>query len=339
MVTREAIFRAASAFAATIGVLACDTAPQSTSPRPPCVAEPCVPSPPPPLRRARLEYEVQGRSLTLPVVRGSIGGLPTLFLIDTGANTHALTRWAAKKAKIGLEDKGDSSTDHSGKAMTSLRAARPAIRIEGWGAIPDRETLVIDVPEGLEKLGIGGFLSPQRLPGTVVLDLLRGEMREGRDANEEKGALAEWASFSRPEPRSLPEAVACRDDTTPLGALSFVVPAKIEDQNVSLLVDTGAQRTDLFSGSTAGRAISPRAEAGNQVLLASGKVDTKLLRDGAVVVGDVRAKLDVGLLPGSADPLCPRDGVLAMDVLRRCVLVFADGTFHGRCLATDPPSR
>jgi len=274
------------------------------------------------------------------VVRGRVGKVDTLFLVDTGANTHALTRWIAKKAKLTLEDKGDSSTDHSGKTMTSLRAPHPGLVIDGWGPVPDRDTLVIDVPEGLEKLGIGGFLSPQRLDaGTLVLDLLRGEMRESHDADDEKGALAEWSSFSRPEPRSLAEAVACRDDTTPLGALSFVVPAQVDDQPVALLVDTGAQRTDLFSTSPAGKALSPRAEAGNQVLLASGKVDTKLLRDTPLAVGDVRQRLDVGLLPGSADPLCPRDGVLGIDLLRRCVLVFSKGTFHGRCVVAPEPSQ
>ncbi len=286
------------------------------------------------MRHTRIEYEVAGRPFQLPVVRGTVGGVRTLILVDTGANAHVVTRWLAKKAKLTLENHGDSSTDHAGKAVPTSRTSHPAFVIDGWGALPDRETLVIDVPEGLEKLGIGAFLSPQKLDSaTTVLDLLRGELRESESYDEEKGALAEWASFSRPELRSLPAPTACKDDSNPIGALSFVVPATVDEQSVSLLVDTGAQRTDLFLASNAGKLLLPRTESGESLLLASGKVDTRLLRDAQLTVGEMQTRVDAGLLPGSADAGCPRDGVLAMDILRRCVLVFGGGTFHGRCLA------
>lgn len=319
------------------GVGACEPATPKLPTKPPCAHEPCV-SVTKTMRRARIEYEVAGRSFQLPVVRGSVGGVPTLFLVDSGANTHAITRWLAKKAKLPLENRGDSSTDHAGKPVTSMRTSRPALRIDGWGPLPDQETLVIDVPEALEKLGIGGFVSPQRLDSeTVVLDLLRGEIRESESLDHEKGVLAEWASFSRPEPRSLPEPIACKDDSTPIGALSFVVPATVDDQKVMLLVDTGAQRTDIFGTSTAGKSLLPRAEPGEALLLASGKIETKLLRNTELSVGDVHLRLDMGLLPGTADTVCPRDGVLAMDVLRRCVLVLSKGTLHGRCISASQP--
>ena len=292
------------------------------------------------MRTARIEYEVSGRPFQLPVVQGSVGGVRTLFLVDTGANAHVVTRWLAKKAKLGLESHGDSSTDHVGKAIATLRTSHPRFVVDGWGPLPDKDTIVIDVPEALEKLGIGAFLSPQNLDAkTTVLDLSRGELRESESLGEEKGALAEWASFSRPEPRSLPEPVACTDATNPIAPLSFVLAATVDDQKVSLLVDTGAQRTDLFFTSNAGKSLVPRAETGESLLLASGKVDTKMLRDVPISVGDVRARLDVGLVPGSADPSCPRDGVLAMDVLRRCVLVFGQGTFHARCRGTEDAPR
>lgn len=344
--TTSSCFAGARCALALLGLAAlpmtgCREAPAVVTPtrapaRAPCPTEPCVRSEARKPRLARIEYEVSGRPFQLPIVRGSVGGVPTLFLVDTGANAHVVTRWLAKKAKLSLENHGDSSTDHVGKPVATFRTSHPSFVIDGWGPLPNQETIVIDVPEGLEKLGIGAFLSPQKLDAsTIVLDLSRGELREGASLDEEKGALAEWATFSRPELRSLPEPTPCKDDTNPFGALSFVVPATLDDQRATLLVDTGAQRTDIFLGSNAGRALAARAEAGESLLLASGKIDTKVLRDTAVSVGNVRARLDVGVLPGASDTTCPREGVLAMDVLRRCVLVFGGGTFHGRCIGAS----
>lgn len=304
---------------------------------PTCPTGPCErPKPARPARRARLEYEVEGRPFRLPVVRATVGGVPTLLLVDTGASSHVLTRWLAKKAKLPVDDQGDRSLDHAGREVASLRTSAPRLVVDGWGPLDDRPTLVIDVPEALERLGIGGFLSPQSLGGgTVVLDLLRGELRDTTSPGEEKGALAEWATFSRPEPKSLPDPVACADPSSVLPALTFVLPARIGDEAVSLLVDTGAQRTDLFATSPAGKSLAARAEPGEPVILAAGKVETKVLRATALTVGDVKAEVDVGILPGASTPSCPRDGVLGMDALRRCVLVIGQGTFHGRCLG--PP--
>ena len=39
----------------------------------------------------------------------------------------------------------------------------------------------------------------------------------------------------------------------------------------------------------------------------------------------------VDLIPGAADPYCPRDGVVSMDVLRACVLVLGKTGMAGRC--------
>jgi hypothetical protein len=269
------------------------------------------------------------------VVEGSVGGVRTLFVIDTGASAHILTGWLARKAKLPLENHGDSGSDHTGKKLVSFRTPSPSFVLDSWGKLPEKETLVIEVPEHIEKLGIGAFLSPQNLDAeAVVLDLPRGELREARSLDEEKGRLAEWASLSRPVPRLLPEPVPCRDGST-IGGLAFLVPATFADQPATLLLDTGAQKTDLLAGSVPGKQLSPRAEAGEPVFSASGKLATKILRSTEVTVGEVKSRLDVSILPGSAETLCARDGVLGMDVLKSCVMVFASGTVHARCLASD----
>ncbi len=291
------------------------------------------------LRRAQIQFEVSGRPFQLPVVTGTVAGERTLMLLDTGASAHVVAGWLARKTKLPLERRGDTGTDHAGKAVVTARTPRPGFVVDGWGALEDRATLVIEVPELLERLGIGAFLSPQRLgAGVVVVDLPRGELRESASLDDEKGALAAWASYARPEARSLPEARVCLDRASSIGGLVFVVPASVADQRVELLLDTGAQRTDLFTTSVAGRTLAPQAVAGGTLFAASGKITTRTLRQAELVVGEVRTRLDVDLLPGVSEVGCPRDGVLGIDALRRCVLVFgvpAAGpvTLYGRCLA------
>lgn len=299
-----------------------------------CDGGPCTPQVSS-LRHAPIQFEVAGRSFQLPVVEGTVGGVRTLFVIDTGASAHILTGWLARKAKLPLENHGDSGSDHTGRKLVSFRTPSPSFVLDSWGKIPEKETLVIEVPEQIEKLGIGAFLSPQNLDAeAVVLDLPRGELREARSLDEEKGRLAEWASLSRPVPKLLPAPVACRDGST-IGGLAFLVPATFADQHATLLLDTGAQKTDLLAGSVPGKQLSPRAEAGEPVFSASGKVVTKVLRGTEVTIGEVKSRLDVSILPGSAETLCARDGVLGMDVLKSCVMVFAAGTVHARCLGAD----
>lgn len=344
--------RAACAASSVLAALAgCDGTPAPASPEGTRVAPApsgsgAAPAAGP--RLARLQFEVSGRQFQLPVVTGSVGGVRTLLLVDTGASANMVTGWLARRAKLPLSSHGDTGRDHVGRAVTTARTPKPSLVVDGWGPLPERETLVIEVPEALERLGIGAFLSPQRLDAAaVVLDLPRGELREGRDLGDEKGALAEWASLSRPEARGLPEGRVCLDRASLVGGVAFVLPATLRagaapgadapGNAAELLVDTGAQRTDLLTTSAAGRALAPASEAGESVFAASGKITTRRLRGVDLEVGDVRARLDVELLPGAAESACPRDGVLGMDVLRRCVLVFgrpadAPPSLHARCL-------
>lgn len=344
--------RAAWASSLLVALAACDVPPTPAVPRASVVAPPHLGASdaragPPSSRLARLQFEVSGRAFQLPVVTGTVGGVRTLLLVDTGASANMVTGWIARQAKLPLSSHGDTGRDHVGKTVTTARTSRPSLAVDGWGALPDRETLVVEVPAALERLGIGAFLSPQRLDAAaVVLDLPRGELREGRDLGDEKGALAEWASLSRPEARGLPEARVCLDRASLVGGLAFVLPARLRPpggsppREAELLVDTGAQRTNLLTTSPAGRALSPGSEPGESVFAASGTITTRRLRGVDLEIGDVRARLDVELLPGSTHPSCPRDGVLGMDVLRRCVLVFGQPpggppSLHARCLVDD----
>jgi predicted aspartyl protease len=126
----------------------------------------------------------------------------------------------------------------------------------------------------------------------------------------------------------------CEDDG-PAGGLAFVVPAEIAREKVRLLLDTGAQRSDLLATSEAAKKLaSENAVPSDPLFGAAGRIEGRQLRGVAVRAGGVATTATVNLVQGVADPSCPRDGVLGMDLLRRCALVFgstAPRRVYGRC--------
>ena len=202
--------------------------------------------------------------------------------------------------------------------------------IDDWGAVPDGPMLATEVPPFIEELGIGGFVSPQRLVegdgGAVVLDFVAGEMRTSRY----EGAvhkLGRHGSSLAPNGGRV-----CEDDASPIQGLAFVIPANVEGRSVDLLVDTGAQRSDLLVSSGAGKALAPRSVANKeQLYAASGRMTSRTVKGATISVGGYAVRTDVDLIPGTADPYCPRDGVVSMDVLRACVLVLGKTSMTGRC--------
>ena len=282
-------------------------------------------------RRVPLVFELRGQECPLPLVHGSVGGVPTWMLIDTGANSHVIAGWLARKAKLATHDVGDQGTDHVGRTISTSRVDKHGMTIDGWGPLREGPTLVAEIPEPVARLGIGAFISPQQLGeggGAVVLDLAHAEMRreEARTARELVGTrgveLLGGAAAAR----------ACEDDDSPIKGLAFVVPASVEGTSVSLLLDTGAHHSDLLAGASVARRFLGRTVANKeQVYAASGRITTRTLRRAKLRVGSYATITDVEVIPGQSDTSCPRDGVLAMDVLRSCVLVLDRTNVYGRC--------
>ncbi len=124
-------------------------------------------------RHVDLEFSINSKPFPLPIVHGTVAGVPTLFLVDTGANAHILSGYIARKAQLTTRAFGDTGADHAGHAIETRRAPHPQVHIDNWGDLPDEPMLVTDVPEAVSRLGIGGFISPQQLTSdevSIVLD-------------------------------------------------------------------------------------------------------------------------------------------------------------------------
>jgi predicted aspartyl protease len=290
-------------------------------------------------RTAKLRYEIKGHAFPLPMVTGTIAGHPALMVVDTGANSHVIAGWLARRLGLTMRKLGDTGTDHVGKTITTFRIDKPELAIDDWGALVRVPVLATEVPEAIEKLGIGVFISPQRLVedgDAVLLDLVKGEMRpawwdEARDALAAGGLPLVLGEQAR----------ACEENEGRIKGLSFVLPATVGDERAELLVDTGAQYSDLFTTSTAGERLLDRSLVDKEPMYAaSGKVTARKLNGARVRAGSFAVTTDVGLIVGSSDASCPRDGVLAMDVLRSCTLLLGRARLYGRCAAApaEPPA-
>jgi len=286
-------------------------------------------------RLAKLKYEIRGRPFPLPLVTGTVAGQPVLMLVDTGANSHVIAGWLARKLGLGMKKLGDVGTDHVGKSIATFRVEKPDLAIDEWGALVPTPVLATDVPDVIEKLGIGVFISPQRLVeegDAVVLDLVKGELRPALWEEAHYELSASGAPLVLPD-----QGRACEENEGPIKGLAYVVPATVDSQRVELLVDTGAQHSDVFTTSAAGQRLTAQSTVNKEPMYtASGKISARKLKGARVTAGSFSVLTDVDLIGGSADSSCPRDGVLAMDVLRACSLLLGRSKIYARCAAPPP---
>lgn len=280
--------------------------------------------------RATLKFELNGRKFPLPLVHATVAGEPVWLIVDTGANSHVIAGWVAKRAGLAMRPLGDVGSDHAGRAVTAFTVEHPNVMVDEWGPLADGPMLVTDVPDPIARTGIGGFVSPQMLAAAdegVVLDMPAHEMR-----------TTPWDDGVREVQEHAGRDVApggvrlCEDTSSSIRGLLYVLSASVDGHGVELLLDTGAHRTDVFTTSRAGRLLGGRARPSKElVYAASGLVRTSLVRATDVKIGDWSLTADIDLVPGVADPMCPRDGAASMDALGSCLLLLGRKELQGRC--------
>jgi predicted aspartyl protease len=329
--------RAVGLAALAIGLAACGPTPDARSPHSRRTAHATVANATPEdahLRHAKLIFRARGKAFPLPLVEGKVAGHPTKILIDSGASSHVVAGWLARSLGLSMKKLGDVGTDHVGKQIQTFRVEGAKLSIDGWGRLAESPVIAMDVPEIVEKLGIGAIVSPQQLASGkngVVLDLRDGVLRTApfvETAHEMAGTGSPLVTLG--------EARVCEDRDSAIPGLSFVIPATIDGQRANLLLDTGAHHSDLFTSSPAGQKLAPRSVPNrDEVFTASGKLVRRVLYQVKLAAGSFAATADVDLILGAPDPSCARDGALAMDVLKSCVLLFGRGKLAVTCGPAD----
>jgi len=252
------------------------------------------------------------------------------MLVDSGTNTHVVAGWFARKIGLPMRSEGDSGRDLRGRPIQTSRIDNADISIDGWGPLARGPVLASEVPVVVEQLGIGGFISPQQLVGergdAVLLDLAKGELRGVRwDETQRELAATGIPLLASGQGRM------CEETMGTIKGLAFIIPGLVESQRVELLLSTGAQHSDLFATSAAGKRLASRGVAGGASFTASGRVVSRVIKGAKVEVGSVSRSIDVELMPDAGDTECRRDGLVAMDVLRSCALLLGRGQLFGRC--------
>jgi len=265
----------------------------------------------PAARRVSLEREGH-----LAVARGTVNGHPIRWLLDTGSDVHLVAGWFARRHALPLGNAATFATDHVGKPVPTSRAD-VVLALDGWGPLVATNVFVSDMPDVFETLGIGGIVSPQALDEEVWLDFAGGEMRTagGGAAGAPIGPVRACAETDGWRKRSL-----------------YVAAVTIDGTAADLLVDTGAERTDVFLGSAPGKRLVARSvERSHAKHTMSGGVRARTVLGADLATGGVASAVDVDLVDGAPDATCPRDGALGMDVLERCAIRVGKTDLAARC--------
>jgi len=100
-------------------------------------------------RRVALRFDLNGRKFPLPLVHGTVAGEPVWMLVDTGANSHVIASWVARKVGLSMHALGDVGSDHTGRAVSAYTVEHPGVTIDDWGALADRKaTTILYMPRG-----------------------------------------------------------------------------------------------------------------------------------------------------------------------------------------------
>jgi hypothetical protein len=299
-------------------------------------AHTCAPPPPGSVvgREAVVRFEIDGHPTSspfaVPVVRATLAGHPTYLVVDSGANTHFLGAALVRDAGLHAERAG-TATDAADRPESLDALAHPALSLEGWGPLALDVVGVVDFPEAFARVGIGGVISPQLLAprGEVVLLDLPGARLRGMTLPDAIARLGDDApSLTGSWVR------ACSSAANDVDNVVFIAPASVSGRDATLVLDTGASGSSVLSTSSAGASLAPLSAPSPFATFGVGtQLATRIVRDGRVHVGEVDAASTIVITQTAATPgeVCPHDGLIGMDVLHRCVLVFGGSHFLGRC--------
>ena len=192
------------------------------------------------------------------------------------------------------------------------------------------EAVVVDFPSELRRYRFAGLLSPQLLAGSgeqVNLDL-RGPTLTIRPL--ESALTRVSAAFD--------DTRVCRNSESAFVNRLYGASISLVGQSASVLLDTGSTTTVLNRDSPAMRALQFRSieDVGAQGV-GGGVLAIRRIPNVVMQRGRATTMLDLNI--GKASSSCGPDGLLGMDALRECSIVFSEASMSWSCDAAIPPGR
>ena len=244
-----------------------------------------------------------------PLVAGSVGGIDTLVVLDTGSDVHILTKELVDELGLDVEE-GEEGVDHSGATMPSWSVADVPFAL-GDAELLLREIVSIPAPGPFPPKGIGGILSPQHLhpSAVVVIDLAADELLLVDGDDDE---VAAWLAGRTPglETLSLERDPAFT---------SVVVPAAVRPfAEMPTLLNTGGKQTEFSSAAV------PGLGDGSPERIGAGVSDADVLGSsgGAQVITVAGRDVPVEQL-AVRETMHDPQGMVGADVLRGTVIACA----------------
>jgi predicted aspartyl protease len=248
------------------------------------------------------------------LVEGHVGDHPTRFIVDTGASVHAIDATVAKAAKL----------------PSSVNAS--VISLEGWGALPAKGAVVVELPAPMRAHGIGGIVSPQLLAeggDAIVVDFVKRELRLRPKSTAWSEVQDAGAMLTPPEQRKY-----CAVEAAGVSGLVLAVDASVEGEATRLAIDTGASRSMLVNGAKAGARAVAHPVLGRSVALGAASDVAAAIHGGVpFTIGAWKSTVDVGVAPGERHAQCGHEGRIGLDVLAQCALAMTADEFVLACRA------
>lgn len=266
-----------------------------------------------------------GRTFPSPLVRGTVNGHETVFIVDTGAQVSVVDAKLATDAALRVVA-GGAAQDPSGAAVAMAKTEAPNIAVDGLGPLPNRMTAVIAIPELLTKLGIGAILSPQMIASDghrVVLDLARRELRIDD---------ASVTSVVSERVFDLGPLQVCRYDDKGFGAASLIAKAEIDGVPTTVELDTGASNTFVVADSAIGKKLTQRPDGDRKKSMsAAGEIETARFPSIPAKLGELDITGPLMTMPGARSGACGYEGRIGIDRLRTCMIVVSPRDAWGTC--------
>jgi len=250
-----------------------------------------------------------------PFAKAKVNGVSGVFLIDTGAMIHVLSKEFAIKLRAAVQKTKTVAMDSTGTKVR-LGMMVGALELGRFYINKKEDFFVTPLPPTFSKNKIDGILSPQLLH--------KAGMALALNLQQPSLDFVHWQQFiqeKKPTVYSKKRVTACVAPKLKLNRL-FAVDARIAGKAVKLLLDTGANSTSISKGAADKlRLLAKARDVGKSSSGIGGKKIKNLLLPktsvqfaGRKFTQDLRVKA-----PKNA---CPSDGHLGMSVLRSCMIAF-----------------